>query len=185
MAELKATPRRPFGFGRVQVRELLPPAGDTARPPTHKPHTPTALYGDRPGQRKQRGRQPLPPRRERPPDLVALERGELLYGGREERAAAHARLLEGDTRVTLEATFAIGSVIVQNTSAASTVLVAGGNVEPALGNALAIVPPRRIVSVPVGAERTLSIGAGAALAAGELVIVTATDAMLAAGGGSL
>lgn len=180
--------RRPFGFGRVQVRELLPPPGDTAAPPRReRPRTPVDLYGDRPNHRKQRGRQPLPPRRERPADLVALERGELLYGGREERAAAHARLLEGAASVRLEATFAIGSVIVQNTSAGATVIVAGGNVDPALGNALAIVPPGRIVSVPVGSERTLSIATvgGTALLAGELVIVTATDAMLAAGGGTL
>ncbi len=42
---------------RVDVRELYPAGSEVppALPPMHKPGTPTALYGDRPGQHKRRG----------------------------------------------------------------------------------------------------------------------------------
>lgn len=182
---------RPPRFMRADVRELYPPGSEAppAAPPTHKAGTPVDLYGDRPGQRKQRGRQPLPPRVERAPDLVALERGHLLYGQRaDERGQVRvARLLEGDTGTRLEATFAIATIIVQNTAAAATILVAVGEADPVLASAVAIVPPGRLVSVPVAGERVVRAATadGSPLAAGELVVLTATDRPLAATAGQL
>jgi hypothetical protein len=192
--DVTATPSRPgtrrgFGFGRATVAELYPPEVDPALPPRHKPGTPTDLYGDRPDQRKRRGAQPLPPRRERPPGLLASERGALLYG--EPLAGLGQvqvdRLLEGETGDRLEATFAISSVIVQNTSAARTILVSAGEVDPARQNAVLVCPPGRLVSVPMGGERVIRYATadGVALGAGELVIITASDRQLGPASGAL
>ncbi len=163
--------------------------GDTAVP-VHTRARPQigVVVGGRPATRK-RTALPTPPARERPPALAATEFGMALYGDRHlgRGAIAVARLQAGDTVARLEATFEAATLTVQNRSATLTVIASLGEADPVIGNAILVCGPGRLVSVPIGAERVirLATATGAPIAAGDVVIATATDARLSPAAGAI
>lgn len=80
-ADPSSAPPRGFRMFRRAQPQVSAVLADVT-PPTHKPGTPTDLYGADPARAKRRGQLPTPPRRERPPDLEATAAGVAIYGPR-------------------------------------------------------------------------------------------------------